>query len=172
MVTMKPANHALKWGLFFTTTTLFWMVFEKGMGWHDEHIDRHASLTNLFAFVAIGIYVIALINARSALGGSMSWKQGFFAGFRISVVVALLAPLSQWITHTLISPEFFPNVIAYSVETGYATREEAEAFFNLRNYIIYSTIGAIIMGIITSALVALFVRRQPSAGQAPSHADT
>ena len=59
----------------------------------------------------------------------------------------------------MITPEYFPNVIAYSVETGfYNSREEAEAYFNLQNYMMQSTIGAFIMGVITSVIVAFFVR--------------
>ena len=73
--------------------------------------------------------------------------------------MTLLAPLTQWITSTVITPEYFPNVIAYSVETGfYNSREEAEAYFNLQNYMMQSTIGAFIMGVITSVIVAFFVR--------------
>jgi len=44
------------------------------------------------------------------------------------------------------------------VENGKLTREEAEKYFNLNNYLVSGFIGAIIMGVITSALVALFVR--------------
>jgi hypothetical protein len=35
---------------------------------------------------------------------------------------------------------------------------EADAFFNLNNYIIQGIYGAIIMGIITTAIVGLFVK--------------
>ena len=60
---------------------------------------------------------------------------------------------------TIITPEYFPNVIAYSMETGYfESLEEAEAYFNLQNYMVQSTIGAFVMGLVTSAVVALFVR--------------
>ena len=71
----------------------------------------------------------------------------------------MLAPLTQWITSTIITPEYFPNVIAHSVDTGfYETVEEAEAYFNLKNYMVQSVIGALVMGVITTAVVALFVR--------------
>jgi len=57
------------------------------------------------------------------------------------------------------TPEYFPNVIAHAVETGYhESLEAAEAYFNLENYMKQSVIGALAMGVITSAVVALFVR--------------
>ncbi|MGB5316244.1 MAG: DUF4199 domain-containing protein, partial [Robiginitalea sp.] len=59
----------------------------------------------------------------------------------------------------IITPEYFPNVIAHSVETGYhSSLEEAEAYFNLNSYILQATVGTLIMGVITSAVVAFFVR--------------
>lgn len=38
------------------------------------------------------------------------------------------------------------------------TREAAEENFNLQNYMVQSLVGAGVMGVITSALVAFFVR--------------
>jgi hypothetical protein len=157
---MKPSAHALKWSLIFVTAALAWMVFEKAMGWHGEHIARHPVMTNFFALVAVTVFVFALWDKRKSLGGVMTWKEGFLAGLWVSLGVALLSPLSQWLTHAVISPDYFPNVIEYAVESGKATREEAESFFNLRSYMIQSAIGGLVMGAITSAVVALFVRRK------------
>ncbi|MEN0002584.1 MAG: DUF4199 domain-containing protein [Bacteroidota bacterium] len=150
----------LKWGLLFTAVALLWIVVEKSMGWHGEHIDMHPTYTNLFAILAIGMYVLALLDKRKQLGGTMTWKQGFIAGLIISVIVAVLSPLAQWVTHTIISPEYFSNAIAYSVETGAVSQEQAEAFFNLNSYMVQASVGALIMGVVTAALVALFVRKK------------
>ena len=80
------------------------------------------------------------------------------------VILTLLAPVTQWITSTVITPEYFPNVIEHAVETGfYPSREEAEAQFNLRNYMVQSTIGTFVMGLVTSAVVAFFVRTKTKA---------
>jgi len=139
---------------------LLWMVLEKAVGLHNTHIDKHMYLTNLFAIPAILVYVLALKDKKKNFyNGQMTYKQGFLSGLIITIIVALLAPLTQWITSTVITPEYFPNVIAHSVETGYhSSLEEAEAYFNLKNYMVQSVIGALVMGIITTAVVALFVR--------------
>ena len=150
----------LKWGIIFTLALLLWIVFEKAMGWHSSKIEFHAIYTNLFAIVAIAIYVLALIDKRRKTSGSMRWKQGFLFGIGITMVVTLLSPLSQWIISEIITPEYFPNVIAYVVENDKMTQEEAEVYFSLKNYIVQSTVGALLMGIITSAIVALFIQKR------------
>lgn len=163
---MKIGAYATKWGLIFTGTALVWMILEKALGWHDTHIDRHADLTNLFAIVAIAIFVFALLDRRESLGGVMTWKEGFLAGLAISVVVAVLSPLSQWLTHTLISPDYFPNIIAYSVDNGQMTQQQAVSYFTLSNYMLQSAIGALVMGAATAAVAAIFIKRNPPAGNA------
>ena len=136
------------------------MLLEKLVGLHSTHIDKHMYLTNLFAIPAIIVMVLALKDKKKDFyAGQMNYKQGLISGTILSVFIALLSPLTQWITSTIITPEYFPNVIAYSVETGYyKSIEEAEAYFNLKNYIVQSTIGALLMGIITTAIAMIFIR--------------
>lgn len=157
---MKKIRLEIKWALIFVVTSLLWMLLEKLVGLHSTHIDKHMYLTNLFAIPAIIVYVLALIDKKKKdYNGQMTYKQGFISGLIITVIVALFAPLTQWVISTIITPEYFPNVIAYSVETGYhKSLEEAEAYFNLKNYITQSVIGAIVMGVITAAVVAIFVK--------------
>lgn len=158
---MKKFVIEIKWGVIFALVALLWMVLEKMLGWHDELIKKHAIYTNFFAVPAILVYVFALLDKRkNYYDGKMTWLQGFLAGIGITVVVAVLSPLTQYITSTVITPEYFPNVIEATVELGKMTREQAEKYFNLQNYIVQSIIGAIIMGVVTSAIVALFVKKK------------
>jgi len=158
---MRKYAIELKWGIIFFAISLLWMVFEKMMGWHDELISKHVIYTNLFVIPAVIMYVMALREKRNKVfGGLMSWKQGFMSGAVIAVVVAILSPLGQVITHLYVSPEYFPNVIDYSVESGKMTQQDAEAWFNLTSYIIQSVVGALVMGVATGAIVALFVKKR------------
>jgi hypothetical protein len=157
---MKSIGLEIKWAFIFIGMSLLWMLLEKLLGLHSTHIDKHMYLTNLFAIPAILLYVLALKDKKkNYYQGQMTYKQGFISGLIISIIVMVFAPLTQWITSTVITPEYFPNVIAHSLETGYFTsREEAEAYFNLKNYMVQSTIWSLIMGVVTTAVVALFVR--------------
>ena len=157
---MKNIKIEIKWAIIFSLVGLLWMLLEKLVGLHSEHIDKHMYLTNLFAIPAIILMVLALKDKKKDFyKGQMSYKQGFISGLILSIIIALLSPLTQWITSTIITPEYFPNVIAYAVETGYhKSLEEAEAFFNLKNYMIQGAIGALVMGVVTTAIAMIFIR--------------
>ncbi|MET7028661.1 DUF4199 domain-containing protein [Sediminicola luteus] len=158
---MKKYSTEIKWGVIFAISTLVWMYFEKAMGWHDELIAQQLIYTNLFALVAIAIFVLALKEKRKKdFGGKMSWKQGFISGIIISIVVAILTPLTQYISNTWIAPNLFPNIINYMVETGKMTEEGAKNYFNLKSYMVQGTFGALTMGVVTSAIVAFFLKKQ------------
>jgi uncharacterized membrane protein len=161
---MKSIKIEIKWALIFVIMSLLWMWLEKISGLHSTHIDKHMYLTNLFAIPAILVYVMALRDKKQkSYQGKMTYVQALVSGLIITAIVALFSPLTQWITSTIITPEYFPNVIEHSLETGYhPSREEAEAYFNLENYMKQSVIGALVMGIITTAVVAIFVRTKKS----------
>lgn len=89
----------------------------------------------------------------------MDYKQGLISGVILSAFIALISPLTQWLISFVISPEYFPNVIKRSVEIGYyKTTAEAEANFNYKNYAMQGAIGALGMGIITTAFAMIFIR--------------
>jgi hypothetical protein len=157
---MKNIKIELKWAIIFSIMALLWMVLEKLCGLHDRYIDYHLYLTNLFAIPAIWVMVLALKDKKKNFyNGQMSYKQGLIAGIILSVFIALISPLTQWITSYVITPEYFPNVIKRSVELGYfKTTTEAEANFNYPNYAKQGAIGALLMGIVTTAIAMIFIR--------------
>lgn len=157
---MKRYKIELKWALIFAAITLLWMWLEKATGLHDEYIDYHLYLTNLFAIPAILIFVLALKDVkRNKFGGVMSYKQGFVSGVVLTLIITLLSPLTQWITTYVITPEYFPNVIERSVEIGYyENTEAARRNFNFENYVVQGAIGALVMGVVTTAVVMIFLR--------------
>ena len=156
---MKKYQIELKWALVFVGMTLIWMIGEKLLGYHSEKIDQHEVITNFIAIPAIAVYVFALLDKKKNFyKGQMNYLQGFISGIIISVIVAAISPLTQYLTSVVISPEYFPNIIKYAVDNGKATQAEAISYFNLKSYITYGVIGALVMGAVTSAIVALFVK--------------
>ncbi len=151
----------LKWAVIFFIVSLIWIFLEKLVGLHDAHIDKHPVYTNFFAIIAIAVYVFALLDKRKNFyNGKMNWMQGFVSGVIISVIVAVLTPLAQYLTHEVVTPDYFPNAIEFAVSNGKMEQTAAEAYFSLNNYLIQSAIGAIVMGVLTSAIVAIFVRKK------------
>ncbi len=156
---MNKVSIEIKWGVIFTIVALLWMVFEKAMGWHDVLIAKHAIYTNFFGILAVLIFILAIRDKKANFyNGIMTWRQGFVAGLIVTIVITILSPLSQFITSAYITPDYFENVIAYSTETKVMTQEQAEAYFNLKSYIIQATFGALVMGVVTSAVVAWFLK--------------
>jgi hypothetical protein len=157
---MKNIKTEIKWSVIFSIVALLWMVLEKLSGLHGKYIDYHLYLTNLFAIPAIVVMVMALKDKKKFFyRGNMSYMQGLISGIFLSLFIALLSPLTQWITSYVITPEYFPNVIKRSVELGYyKTIVEAKANFNYQNYAIQGFIGALIMGIVTTAIAMIFIR--------------
>jgi len=157
---MKNIKIEIKWAVIFSIMTLLWMVLERISGLHGKYIDYHLYLTNLFAIPAILVMVLALkAKKRNFYNGQITYKQGLISGIILSVIIALISPLTQWLTSYVITPEYFPNVIKRSVELGYyATTAEAEANFNYQSYAIQGLFGALIMGIVTTGLAMIFIR--------------
>lgn len=159
---MKNIKIEIKWAIIFSVVSLLWMLLEKLCGLHGEHIDYHMYLTNLFAIPAIIMMVMALKDKKKNFyNGQMTYKQGMISGTIVSVIIAILSPLTQWISSSVISPEYFPNIIKRSVELGYYRAiEDATAEFNYANYAVYSFFGALMMGILTTAIVMLFLKNK------------
>ncbi len=149
----------IKWGIVFALMTLAWVTLERLAGFHDVRIEQHMIVTNLISIPAIAIFVFALLDKkRNYYNGQMTYLQGFVSGLIITLVVTILSPVTQSIVSYVITPDFFDNFIQYSVESGKKTLEEAQAYFNNKNYVIQGLIGAPVMGIITSAIVAIFTK--------------
>ncbi len=159
---MTSRKIEIKWAIIFVLSQLLWMFLERIAGLHDKYIDKHESYTLFFGIVAIVLFVFALKDKRNNYyNNRMSYKEGFVSGLILTIFITLLSPLTQWITSTIITPDFFNNIIEHSIKAGYFKNlEEATATFNLKTYIIQSTIGAFIMGIFTTSIVALFIKKK------------
>jgi MFS family permease len=152
----------LKWGIIFTVVSILWMVAEKTVGLHDVHISKHEKYSFLFAIVAFAVYFCALLDKKKNFyKGTMNWTQGFISGVIISVIVAAVSPIAQYISFEIISPDFFKNSITYTVSNNIQTPEQAERYFNMNSYIVMGSIGGISAGVLTAAIVALLVRTKP-----------
>lgn len=158
---MKNYLIEIKWAIVFVVVSLLWMCFENLIGLHDEYIEKHPTYTNLFAVPAIAVYVFALLDKRdNYYSGIMSWRQGFISGLVITLLVVILSPLTNLITFRLITPDYFTSAINFVTSTGLMSRPDAEARFNFNNYLVQGAIGAAVMGALTAAIVAIFVKKQ------------
>lgn len=158
---MKNVKIEIKWALIFVLMMLVWMVFERLFGLHDTYIEKHPVFTNFVAIPSIAIYVLALMDKRDNFyQGRMTYLQGLVSGLIITLIVTIFSPLTQVITSLVITPHYFQNAIDFAVSDGKMTQTEAENYFNLKSYIIQGLIGAPVMGLLTSLVVAIFTRKK------------
>jgi len=90
----------------------------------------------------------------------MAYRQGLLSGLIMTAVITLLVPLTLYITLYFITPDFFSNAIKYAVAFGKSTQQDAEQYFSFGNYLLQSLIFTPVIGVITSAIVAVFTRRK------------
>lgn len=156
---MEKFKIELKWAVIFSICLLLWMYFEKTMGWHDEKVRFQPIYTMLFGFIAIIIYVLALLNKKKEYyNNQIDWKQGFLSGAILSLFIAFFTPIVLYVTFENISPDYFTNIINYKTENSKMTLEDAKKYFSLSNYMYTNTFSALSNGIVMSAIIAFFIK--------------
>ena len=155
---MKKFAIEIKWGIRYAFLWILWLFIEKSSGYYDVKISDQALYSLLFTFVTIFVYYVAIKEKKKDFfKDDMSWKQGCVTGIFLTIVMAILTPFCQIIFHKAIAPEFFPNMIEYSISKG-NSRETAENYFNLSSSIIQSIFSTLSLGVVISAVVALFLQ--------------
>lgn len=148
----------IKWGLIFTFAQFLWICLEFAVGLHDKYVSMHPILTNLFIIPAVYVMYLAIREKKRILGGKIAFGQAFLCGLGVSVIVAILSPLTQYIFHRFINPNYFQNAINYAISAGKLTEAEASSYFSLQSYMMQASLGAIVAGVITSLIIAAIVR--------------
>lgn len=93
---MKKYRIEIKWALLFSVMGLAWMLLEKVSGLHDRYLDYQLYLTNIFAIPAIWLFVLAFKDKKNNFyNGRMSYLQGVKTGLIMTVLIAMLSPLTQ-----------------------------------------------------------------------------
>ncbi|MDP3149783.1 MAG: DUF4199 domain-containing protein [Ignavibacteria bacterium] len=152
----------IKFGLFFSAAQLFWLLFEFVFGLQTTYKNFHAVITNFFAVPAIVIMTYAILTKRNDLGGEITFLKTLLTGVYVSAVVAVISPVVILIFHYLINPHFFTDFQEYYVKIGKMSVQEAKNYFNLKSYILQGIFGALMMGTVTSLVVAAVIKKKVS----------
>lgn len=158
---MKKFTLEIKWGIVYTVAIFLWILLEKLMGWHDKNIKQYAFNTWFFLIPATHIYVSAILAKRDKFfRGKINWFAGFQTGLIITAVVLFFNSLIQYLFIKIISPDFCINAVNHAIESGKMSLQDSENFFNLKNFIIQSSLRTLIFGIVISSIVSIFVRKK------------
>ena len=149
------------WAVVYFICSVLWIYFEKSMGWHGPELDKHAAFSNLFAVPAIFIYWSALRHKRAKFfKGAVTWKELFLTGMRLTLLIMVLMPFVQILFHKYFSPDYFSNMIEFSVNIENRDRAKMEHFFTLSNFIFLAMKDALIWGTVMSVLLATVMRKK------------
>ena len=158
---MKKVYIELKWAVIFTIALLSWILFEKTMGWYNEHVSNDWWLTLLFGPFAILIFLLALREKRRRVyDRKMTWIQGFISGVIISIFVALLSPLTEYVNYNFFTPDYFNAIAESSVTNNLMARPEMNNLFKINNYRLQSAFGLFGFGVLNSVIAAFFVQKK------------
>lgn len=151
---MKKFAIEIKWGIRYTFCYLAWAILEKSLGIYDENMRYYILSSFFFYGFAVFIYALVLREKKAHyFNNQMDWKQGCATGLYMTMVIALLMPLTQAALHKVIAPEFFENMINAS-----PNKESAQEFFNLKSYMLQSIFFTLSIGLVIAAVVAYFVQ--------------
>ena len=157
---MKNYSLEIKWALRFTLLTLAWSIGEKAIGLHDIYIQNYGLCSLLFVVPAFLFFYLALAEKKKYFyNNSITWLQGLVCGAVISLIIAVLNPVTQLVIYKSISPSFFENIIAYKVKHGMSLKTVQEVF-NLKSYIIQTTLSNLSYGFTTGAIVSFLIRNK------------
>lgn len=158
---MKNYSIELKWAIRFTLLTLAWAIGEKAIGLHDVHIANYGMCSLLFVIPAFLFFYLALSEKKKQFfANEITWKQGFVTGIVLSFLIALLNPFAQYVIYSSITPHFFENIIEYKTKNTTMTLKTAQEIFNLKSYLIQTSFSGLSYGVITGAIVSLFIRNK------------
>jgi fatty acid desaturase len=87
----------------------------------------------------------------------MTWQQGLLSGIILAVFAMILTPFALYFSLKYVNPDFFTNMINYSVSKGMKL-ENAQAMFDISAYMIFATFGTLSFGIIFAAVAAAIVK--------------
>lgn len=158
---------ALKYGILIVVFIFLWGVLEYLAGLRADAFAFHPVAT-LFSLVIPLIFLyMGMREAQKKYTGAFTYGQAFKTGLFISLLVAILYPLGQWLYQALFAPEFFESMQAFTEAKQLAEGVDPvvarrlgpdDGGFSLSSYLLRSFLGALVAGLIMSAMLALFVR--------------
>lgn len=151
---------ALKYGILIVVFIFLWGIFEYMAGVHVEYLHFRPVLALLSLTIPMIFIYLGIREAQNNYKGNFTYGEAFKTGLFITLVVAVLNPLGQWIFFSVVSPEFFEAIQAHHVaeQAGKGVEEGADSY-TLTNYLIWSAfIGTLVAGIVISAILSIFVR--------------
>lgn len=158
---------ALKYGLLIVVFLFLWLTLEYMVGLRTDYVRFHPLATLLSLVIPLLFLYYGMREAQKSYRGveEFTYGKAFQTGILITLVVAVLSPIGQWLFFSVLAPDFFdsmqPNVeaqkLSQDIDAEVARREGEEPMY-LSAYLMQSALGYLIAGVVMSAILAIFVR--------------
>lgn len=156
---MKKFSIEFKWAALATLAALIWMFLEKYLGYHGEKIRFQIGFSLLFNIPLILIYYVALKEKKKDFYNNIiTWRQLFFTGLVLCILISLFFPLIQYITYMQVSPNFINHLIHEIVAQNAMSLEEAKANISFDIYLRQGVSSNLSTGVVTSAILAYILQ--------------
>ncbi len=156
---MKKFAIEIKWAIISLIIFLAWMTLEKKLGYHDTNIKWQPVFNLLYVFPTFILYLLALLEKKKKYyQDQMSWKQGIISAIIISFIIVFFSPVTQFIIHEFISPNFLENTINYTVISKKLTLAEAKEYTTLTSSIWKNISDGLSFGVVIGAIVAYLIQ--------------
>ena len=159
----------LRWGLIIGLVNLAWLYGTYYAGLHTRGMVGIQVLTIGSFLLSIVGYVFALreVVRREP---ETSYLEGIRSGAVIAGIVAVIAVIAQFGYFKLVNPGWTDYMVEQTREHFAAQglpadqveeiAEQSRKTFGLASYMIQSALGAIFLGMLSSAIILIFLRRK------------
>lgn len=156
---MKKFSIEFKWAAIATLAALIWMFLEKYLGYHDEKITYQIGFSLLFSIPLIVIYYLALKEKKKEFYNNIvSWRQIFFTGLVLCIMISVFFPIVQYITYMQVSPNFVNHLIDEIVAHNRMSLEDAQANISFDIFLRQGVSSNLSTGVVVSAILAYFLQ--------------
>jgi len=167
---MKLAPE-IKWGLVIGFANMAWLYLSYFLGMHTSGLGLVQAMTGISLGITFAGFLFGL-RAVSRSEGGITFLDGIRSGSIIAAVMAAVAVVTQLGYFTVIHPGWTDYMVEetrrhyegrnFSPEELDEAVAQAKVAFGLKSYLLQSVLGALITGMIFTAIIMLFIRtRRP-----------
>jgi len=153
----------IKWSLYYVVVSIILTY-----AFQLLNIDPNSGIKFVTFLPYVGFMFLCQKEYRDQLSGYLTFGQGFLAGFKYTVITAILGTLFIYIYWTVLSPQMFQQIVDTSraklEAKGNLTEDQinmAMSFTTIGFMTISAFIGSLIMGTIIALIGAAIFKKQP-----------
>ena len=147
-----------RYAVLTSLVMLLWLIIEYAVGLQDTYISCYPYVSLLAFLIPVFTYRLGLIEKIDQKFGKLNFPQAFLSCFLMNVFVCLLYIPVHLVFLNVINPDFFSNMLQYTVKNGHQTLEGAAYYFNISTFITETVLTNFVTGTIISLILAWRMR--------------